>query len=120
MSRTTIRVDRMKRRIGRTGAGALLCLSALLVAGPMAPKVAACPNCKLMLAEDQAPDSAGQASTSPGGLAEGFYWSILLMMAAPFGLVAGFGGVLLFTLRARPVIPTTHADRTTGRNPEIP
>jgi hypothetical protein len=34
-----------------------------------------------------------------GSLAEGFYYSILFMMAMPFVLVGGFGGVLYWGIR---------------------
>jgi hypothetical protein len=53
------------------------------------PAVAgACPNCK---------DASSDADT-PGGsanLGRGFFWSILLMLAAPFTLVGGVAVVIL-------------------------
>lgn len=41
----------------------------------------------------------GAEATAGGSLAEGFYYSILFMMAMPFVLVGGFGGVLYWGIR---------------------
>ncbi|MFN2386145.1 MAG: hypothetical protein ABR576_07665 [Thermoanaerobaculia bacterium] len=64
----------------------------LLLAAILAPAIAgACPNCK---------DASSDADT-PGGsanLGRGFFWSILLMLAAPFTVV---GGVAVVILRQR-------------------
>jgi hypothetical protein len=68
-----------------------LVLLAVLVAAVLPAVAAACPDCK---------DAASDAET-PGGsanLGRGFYWSILLMVAAPFAVA---GGVTLAILRAR-------------------
>ena len=64
----------------------------LLLAAVLAPAIAAaCPNCK---------DATSDADT-PGGsanLGRGFFWSILLMLAAPFTVV---GSVAVVILRKR-------------------
>ncbi len=70
--------------------GILLLLTALLL--PAA--AAACPDCK---------DAASDAET-PGGsanLGRGFYWSILLMLAAPFSIIATVGFLILRSRRRR-------------------
>ena len=76
--------------------GILLLLTALLL--PAA--AAACPDCK---------DAASDAET-PGGsanLGRGFYWSILLMLAAPFSIIGTVGFLILRSRRrqARQVLP---------------
>jgi heme/copper-type cytochrome/quinol oxidase subunit 2 len=56
--------------------------------------VAACPDCK---------DASSDAET-PGGsasLGRGFYWSILLMLAAPFTVIGTFAVTLLRARRRR-------------------
>jgi len=60
----------------------------LLLAG----EAHACPNCR-----DALPSAA--ADTADGSLAEGFYYSILLLMAAPFVLAATFGGTVWYYMR---------------------
>jgi hypothetical protein len=64
----------------------------LLLAASLAPAIAAaCPDCK---------DASSDAET-PGGsanLGRGFFWSILLMLAAPFTVV---GSVAVVILRKR-------------------
>ena len=61
----------------------------LLLAALLAPAIAAaCPNCK---------DATSDAET-PGGsanLGRGFFWSILLMLAAPFTVVGSVAVVIL-------------------------
>ena len=61
----------------------------LLLAAVLAPAIAAaCPNCK---------DATSDAET-PGGsanLGRGFFWSILLMVAAPFTVVGSVAVVIL-------------------------
>lgn len=72
-------------------AAAVLAMT-LAVAAP----ARACPNCS-----DSLP-SAAQAEDGAeptGSLAEGFYWSILLMMGAPFVVVGGLGGMLYVTIK---------------------
>ncbi len=62
---------------------------ALLFAA-LAPALAsACPLCK---------ESAEGAAAAGGGVWRGMYWSILLMIAAPFSMV---GTMILLILRAR-------------------
>jgi Ni/Fe-hydrogenase subunit HybB-like protein len=58
-------------------------LTALALALLIAPGARACPGCKEALADQQGVDSAA--------LRDGYSWSILLMMAAPFGLVSAGG-----------------------------
>lgn len=61
----------------------------LLLAAVLAPAIAgACPNCK---------DATSDTET-PGGsanLGRGFFWSILLMVAAPFTVVGSVAVVIL-------------------------
>jgi hypothetical protein len=58
----------------------------------------ACPTCKDAL--------AGGAQTA--GMAEGYFWSILLMMSMPFLILGGLGGYFYLQVRAaraaRPII----------------
>lgn len=64
----------------------------LLLAAVLLPAVAAaCPNCQ---------DAASDTDTAGGSanLGRGFYWSILLMIAAPFTVV---GSCAVAILRAR-------------------
>ena len=72
----------------------------LLLAAVLAPAIAgACPNCK---------DATSDAET-PGGsanLGRGFFWSILLMVAAPFTVV---GSVAVVILRKRRRLPGARA-----------
>ena len=63
------------------------CLALLLLA---AGEVMACPNCK---------EALPSADAGSGNVAEGFYYSILLMMAAPFLLAAGFGTTIWYYAR---------------------
>jgi heme/copper-type cytochrome/quinol oxidase subunit 2 len=67
----------------------------ILLAALLLPAVAAaCPNCK---------DASSDAET-PGGsasLGRGFYWSILLMVAAPFTVIGAFAITLLRARRRR-------------------
>jgi hypothetical protein len=61
----------------------------LVLAAVLLPAIAgACPTCK---------DASSDAET-PGGsanLGRGFFWSILLMIAAPFTAVGGVAAVIL-------------------------
>jgi hypothetical protein len=61
----------------------------MLAVAVLLPAIAgACPNCK---------DASSDADT-PGGSADlgrGFFWSILLMIAAPFTAVGGLAAVIL-------------------------
>lgn len=67
----------------------------------------ACPMCVEQLPSETnaaAPPAADAASPASGGaspqLAEGFYYSILLMLAVPYALALG-GGVTIYTLLHR-------------------
>jgi len=85
----------------------------LILAAFLLPAVAAaCPDCK---------DAQSDAET-PGGsanLGRGFYWSILLMMAAPFSVVATVGFLILRARRraqtaapaAPPLLPQARGAR---------
>lgn len=66
----------------------------LLIAAVLPAVAGACPNCK---------DASSDAET-PGGsasLGRGFYWSILLMVAAPFTVIGTFAITLLRARRKR-------------------
>jgi len=62
----------------------------------------ACPMCSESLSSGSSPgenpDSDAPNSAS-GSLAEGFYYSILLMLAVPFSMAGGLGGALYLNLR---------------------
>lgn len=68
---------------------ARIALLFLLAAFLLPAVVAACPDCK---------DAQSETPGGSANLGKGFYWSILLMMAAPFSVVATVG---LLVLRAR-------------------
>ena len=53
----------------------------------------ACPGCKAIIAE--------RTSSLSASLAVGFYWSILVLLAVPFGLVAGMTWMLIRAVRRR-------------------
>ena len=53
----------------------------------------ACPGCQAMLAE--------RTSSLSAPLAVGIYWSILVLLAVPFGLVAGMTWMLIRAARRR-------------------
>ena len=73
-------------------------LLVLLLAGVLAPAAAsACPLCKEAKADTDYP--GGTAS-----LPRGFYYSILLMVAAPFAVVGGLG-LKIFLARRRALRP---------------
>ena len=82
----------MSRRMNAAGRVVLV----LLLAAILAPAIAgACPTCK---------DASSDADT-PGGsanLGRGFFWSILLMLAAPFTVVGGVAVVILRHRRRQP------------------
>jgi predicted Na+-dependent transporter len=62
-------------------------ICALLAALLVPALAAACPDCKDAVADQ-----------TPGGSADlgrGFYWSILLMIFVPFGIVATVAGLIL-------------------------
>jgi hypothetical protein len=76
------------------GVALILILAALLL-----PAVAAaCPDCKDAKSDSEAP--GGSAN-----LGQGFYWSILLMMAAPFAVVASVGFLVVRSRRSRGARP---------------
>ncbi len=58
----------------------------------LAGEVWACPNCKDIL-------PSLEDGTQRGGAAEGFYYSILVMMSAPFLLAGTFGGAVWYISR---------------------
>ena len=65
----------------------------------------ACPNCKQLIADSDGPSSVGTDDEQNGGanLAEGYYYSILLMMSVPYVLAAGLGaGLWRYGRRRRP------------------
>ena len=66
-----------------------LLLAVVLVLG-LAAIATACPTCKLGLAEN---DPAG------AGMAAGYFYSILFMMAMPFVLLGSFGSYAYFAVR---------------------
>ena len=76
----------------------LFLLASLVLVGPA---LAQCPMCKRAL-EAEDPEAAG--------LARGFYWGILLLVAAPFVLLGFLGGVIWNSYRkARLREPALHA-----------
>lgn len=88
--------------------------AALLLA--LAGSATACPNCAEAMPGSNTPPAAtgaepGVAATDApdadaprqAGLADGFYWSILLMLAVPYTLVGGIGyGIYRATRHRRP------------------
>ncbi len=58
---------------------------------------AACPSCKEAVAGEN-----GEAGADTSRLGRGYSYSVLFMMAVPFALVAGFGGVCYWHLRKNP------------------
>ena len=64
----------------------------------------ACPMCSESLPSNSPGQDSGDAAAvssnqTGSGLAEGFYYSILLMLAMPFLMVAGLGGMLYLSAK---------------------
>jgi hypothetical protein len=81
---------------------------AVLWAIASSTRVSACPLCSESLPNTSAPgqsssSQAGDASAGQpprqGHLAEGFYYSIMFMLAMPYLIVGGLGGMLYFKLK---------------------
>lgn len=73
-------------------------LMALVIVMFCPASVEACPNCTEILSESK----SGTPTIDPQqaqGLATGFYWSILFMIATPFSIVGGLGAMLYFNIR---------------------
>lgn len=70
-----------------------LVVALLLLAAADAP---ACPGCKEALANESGADAAG--------VRDGYFWSILMMIAAPFGLLSA-GGVAVARAVKRGAMP---------------
>lgn len=69
----------------------------------------ACPNCTASMPGTKNPDATAGAAAQPpkAGLADGFYYSILLMLAIPYTL-AGVGGYALYrTIKRRSLAQPT-------------
>jgi hypothetical protein len=82
----------------RRGLVALIALVAVLGLAPLTP-VAACPNCKSMMSEDNA-DPAQQAQREQqANLGRGMSYSVYVMLAVPYLLLAGFGGGIWWAIR---------------------
>ena len=60
----------------------------------------ACPGCQAIIAE--------RTSSLGAPLAVGIYWSILVLLAVPFGLVAGMTWVLIRAARRHSSMETRH------------
>lgn len=81
----------------------------LLVTLGLAGAAYACPNCAEAMPGSNSPDGAAGAGGNAGGgggggLADGFYWSILFMLAVPYTL-AGIGGYAIYrALKKRPTL----------------
>ncbi|MCC6580860.1 MAG: hypothetical protein IT440_10495 [Phycisphaeraceae bacterium] len=81
-------------------------LAALGVGGVLlsAMPAQACPNCKELIADNSGPGATGvpgaMDAAGGGNLGLGFFWSIVLMMSAPFVMAGGFGAFLW--MHARP------------------
>ncbi|MDX2039019.1 MAG: hypothetical protein SFX72_20400 [Isosphaeraceae bacterium] len=56
----------------------------------------ACPNCKEAVANQSSPEAAG--------MRDGYFWSILLMLCVPFGLL-GTGGFMIARAVRRGALP---------------
>lgn len=68
----------------------LILIGMLTLLAGMCSVAWACPNCKYALEEND---------PAKNGLAKGFFWSILFMMAMPFALVTGFSGYMYLLVR---------------------
>ncbi|MDX1682284.1 MAG: hypothetical protein R3336_04095 [Phycisphaeraceae bacterium] len=92
----------------------LLLMVVLLALAPAGP-VYGCPMCKGTLPEKQPPTETETAGAQGNGLAAGFYYSIVFMLATPFAMVGGFGGWLYLQHRKRqPAVPGAERSSTTG------
>ncbi len=88
---------------------AIALLGGVLVLGLLPTAVVACPMCSESLpsgagGHKQSTAAAIQAATlqvseqNQSDWAQGFYYSILLMLAVPFSVVAGLGGLLYWSV----------------------
>ena len=73
-----------------------------------------------LLASDAAAQGCAMCRTALGSaddpVAQGFYWSILFMMAAPYTIVASLGGWLVY----QHVIASRRANTWTGHDGAVP
>lgn len=89
-----------------------------LVIGTLCPApVAACPNCTEILNESTSGTPTIDRQQAEG-LATGFYWSILMMIATPFSIVGGLGAMLYFNIRKN--APQSEPGRPRPRPPRSP
>ena len=65
-------------------------LIALVAAMLVCTVASACPGCK---------DAMERQDPTHGGMAKGYYYSILFMMATPYLLIGGFCGVMYYKVR---------------------
>lgn len=86
-----------------------LLLAGLFVVALCAADALGCPNCK---------DSLSQNDPGATGLVQGYFWSILFLLAMPFTILAGMSAYFyLLVRRARTTAP---ALVTTGGSPFRP
>lgn len=85
------------------------------------PVAGACPMCSQSLAPPTpaaGPDGGGSDTPRSGsGLAEGFYYSILLMLGTPLLLAAGLGGMLVMVMRSQRQSPHSREAGSEGALP---
>ena len=91
-----------------------------MLAAVPARAVAQCPMCKEALTNDGEAGGAAPKNGEPvSGLARGFFWSILLMLAMPFTLA---GAIVAMVYRAATspaaVVPVSGAEA--GSPPDVP
>lgn len=90
------------------GSPKIILLIALAIGGIwhlIGSPIQACPMCSESLPDNTQPagfdtsPNDGITANSNGSLATGFYYSIVLMLAVPFSLVGGLGGMLYWSVR---------------------
>jgi hypothetical protein len=85
--------------------GPALIAAAIVLVACMAPSAWACPTCKENLAD----------SAQARGLATGFYYSILLMVTAPFAMIGMLGFVAYRSVKRAQAEQAAQADADATR-----
>src|SRR5688572_27051236 len=88
---------------------------AALMTLTLAASASACPMCAESLPTKADPTKPQTLSDNPAGaptgnLAQGFYYSILFMLAVPYTLLAGGGVALYYAMRKPVVLPVTTSE----------
>ncbi|MFM2097146.1 MAG: hypothetical protein RIS70_4270 [Planctomycetota bacterium] len=76
--------------MSRIAKSVLVVLLAFALVGVLSEYVVACPNCK---------DALSQNDPARSGLARGFFWSIMLMLATPLLITVGLGSYFYLLVR---------------------